>query len=104
VSVDYSLIDGSATAPKDYAAASGTVTIPANQAMAEIAVQVKADPSDTRQDNLEFGVQLSNPKGCTIGTASAKGTIITENGTNFTTTNTGYTTPINIYRNEPGMA
>ena len=93
ISVDYTLIDGSATAAKDYVAASGTVTIPANQAMAEIAVQIKGDPSDTRQDNIEFTVQLSNPKGCTIGTSSAKGTIITENGTNFTTTNTGYTTP-----------
>ena len=93
VSVDYSLTDGSATAPRDYVAASGTVTIPANQAMAEIAVQIKPDPSDTRQENLEFTVQLSNPKGCTIGTSSSKGTIITENGTNFTSANTGYTTP-----------
>ena len=94
VSVDYTLTDGSAIAAKDYIAASGTVTIPANQAMSEIAVQIKGDPSDTRQDNLEFTVQLANPKGCTIGTSSAKGTIITENGTNFTTTNTGYTTPL----------
>lgn len=93
ISVDYTLIDGSATAARDYVAASGTINIPANQAMAEIAVQIKGDPSDTRQGNLEFGVQLTNPKGCTIGTSSAKGTIITENGTNFTTTNTGYTTP-----------
>ena len=93
VSVDYTLTDGSATAPKDYVAASGTVTIPANQAMSEIAVQIKADPSDTRQDNLEFTVQLTNPQGCTLGTSSAKGIIITENGANFTTSNTGYTTP-----------
>ena len=93
VSVDYTLTDGSATAPKDYVAASGTVTIPANQAMSEIAVQIKGDPTDTRQDNLEFTVQLSNPKACTIGTSSAKGIIITENGANFTTSNTGYTTP-----------
>jgi len=93
ISVDYSLTDGSATAPRDFVASSGTVNIPASQAMAEVAVQIKGDPADLRQDNLEFTVQLSNPKGCTIGTASAKGTIITENGTNFTTTNTGYSTP-----------
>jgi beta-glucanase (GH16 family) len=93
-SVDYTLSDGTATSAKDYVAASGTVSIPANQLTAEIPVQVKADPTDTRQDNLEFTVQLSNPKNCTVGTSSAKGTIITENGTNFTTSNTGYTTPL----------
>lgn len=93
VSVNYSLADGTATAPKDYTAASGTVTIPANQLTSEITVQVKADPTDTRQDNLQFTIQLSNPKACTIGVGSATGTIVTENGTNFTTDNTGFTTP-----------
>lgn len=99
VSVDYTVSDGTAIAPKDYTAASGTITIPANQTSSEIAVQIKGDPTDTRQDNLEFAVQLSNPKNCTIGVASAKGTIITEDGTNFTTDNTGYTTPLAY----PGM-
>jgi beta-glucanase (GH16 family) len=93
-SVDYTLVDGSATSGKDYVAASGTITIPANQLTAEFAVQVKGDPTDSRQDNLEFVVQLSNAKGCTIGTSSGKGTIVTEDGTNFTTSNTGYTTPL----------
>jgi beta-glucanase (GH16 family) len=99
VSVEYSLADGSATAPKDYTSASGTITIPANQTSAEIAVQIKGDPTDTRQDNLEFTVQLNNPKNCKLGTASAKGTIISENGSNFTTDNTGFTTPLTY----PGM-
>ena len=93
-SVDYTLADGTATAAKDYVASSGTITIPANQLTAEIAVQVKGDPTDTRQDNIDFAIQLSNPKNCTIGTSSAKGTIITEDGTNFTTSNAGYTTPL----------
>ncbi len=93
VSVDYSLQDGTATAPKDYTTASGTITLPANQSNAEVTVQIKGDPTDTRQDNLSFNVQLSNPKGCTIGTSSAKGTIITEDGLNFTTDNTGFSTP-----------
>lgn len=100
VSVDYSLQNGTATSPKDYTAASGTVSIPANQSTAEIAVQISGDPSNTRQDNLTFTVQLSNPKGCTLGVSSATGTIITEDGTNFTTDNTGFSTP-NTY---PGMA
>ncbi|MDQ6757333.1 MAG: family 16 glycosylhydrolase [Bacteroidota bacterium] len=93
-SVDYILTDGTATAAKDYTAVSGTITIPANQSNAEITVQIKADPTDTRQDNLEFTVQLSNPKNCTMGVASAKGTIITEDGTNFITDNTGFSTPL----------
>jgi len=94
VSVDFTLQDGTATSPKDYTSASGTVTIPANQSNAEVAVQIKGDPTDTRQNNLEFTVQLSNPKGCTLGVSSAKGTILTEDGMNFTTDNAGYSTPL----------
>jgi len=94
VSVDYTLKDGTATASMDYTAASGTINIPANQSNAEVTVQINGDPTDTRQDNLEFTVQLSNPKGCTLGVSSAKGTIITEDGTNFTTDNTGFSTAL----------
>lgn len=94
VSVDYSLKDGSAVASKDYTTASGTINIPANQSNSEVSVQIKGDPTDTRQDNLEFTIELSNPKGCKIGSSSAKGTIITQDGTNFTTDNTGLTTPL----------
>jgi beta-glucanase (GH16 family) len=94
VSVDYTLKDGSATSPKDYTAATGTINIPANQSSTELTVPINGDPANTRQDNLEFTVQLSNPKGCTLGVATAKGTIITEDGTNFTTDNTGFSTPL----------
>src|SRR5687768_15828898 len=59
ISVDYTLTNGTATAPRDYTTSSGTITIPANQSNAEIAVQIKGDPTDTREDNLEFTVQLS---------------------------------------------
>jgi len=93
VSVDYTLVDGTATAAKDFTASSGTITIPANQSSAEVAVQIKGDPTDTRQDNLSFTVQLSNPKGCTLSVSSAKGTIITEDGTNLVVENTGFSTP-----------
>lgn len=94
VSVDYTVIDGTATAPKDYTASSGTITIPANGFQAQVEVPLKGDPTDTRQNNLEFTVQLSNAKNGTIGVTSAKGTIITENGTNLSTDNTGYSTPM----------
>ena len=94
VSVDYALQNGTAVAPKDYVAASGTVTIPANQSNAEIAVQITGDPSNTRQDNLQFTVVLSNPKNATLGVNSAKGTIITENGTYFITDTSGYNSPL----------
>ncbi|HEV8283047.1 MAG TPA: family 16 glycosylhydrolase [Chitinophagaceae bacterium] len=94
ISVDYSLTDGTAAAPRDYTASSGTINIPVNQSNAEIAVQIKGDPADTRQENLEFTVQLGNSKGCTLGTATAKGTIITENGTNYITDNAGFSTPL----------
>src|ERR1041385_6202587 len=38
VSVDYLLVDGSATAPKDYTSGSGTIIIPATQASAPLDV------------------------------------------------------------------
>jgi len=94
VSVDYSLKDGTAIAGKDYAAASGTITIPANKTMADLTITIKGDPTNTREANLTFNIVLSNPKNCTIGSGSAQATIITEDGSNLTTDNTGYTTPL----------
>ena len=93
VSVDYSIEDGTATSPKDFQSASGTVTIPANQTVTTIEVVLKGDPLNTRQSNLLFTVNLTNPKNCTIKTASAKGNILTEDGTYLSTDNTGYSTP-----------
>ena len=92
-SADYTLVDGTATAPADYTAASGTVTIPANQTQVTIDVIIKGNALNLRQDNLQFTIQLSNPKSCTLGNSSAKGTILTEDGTYFPTDNTGYSTP-----------
>ncbi len=94
ISVDYSLIDGTATSPKDYVAAAGTATIPANQSNTTIDVQIKGDPTDLRQSNLQFTIQLSNPKFCTISKATATGTLLTEDGTYLPTDNTGYSTPL----------
>ena len=93
VSVDYALVDGTATNTKDFVAASGTVTIPAGQTQSIIDVQIKGDPTNLRQANIQFTVQLSNPKLCTISLATAKGTLLTEDGTYLPTDNTGYSTP-----------
>jgi len=94
ISVDYALVDGTATSADDFEAVSGTVSIPANQTDATIDVQIKGDPLDIRQPNLEFTVQLSNPQFCTISTNSAKGIIITEDRTSLPTENIGYSTPL----------
>lgn len=94
VSVDYTLQNGTAIAPKDYVSSSGTVTIPANQTYTQIPVQITGDPLNTRQDNLFFTFTLSNPKNATLGVTSANGIIVTENGTYFITDTSGYRTPL----------
>jgi beta-glucanase (GH16 family) len=94
VSVDYSIEDGTATSQKDFQSASGAVTIPANQTVTTIDIVIKGDPLNTRQPNLLFTVNLTNPKNCSIKTPSAKGTILTEDGTYLSTDNTGYSTPL----------
>ncbi|MEO6904821.1 MAG: family 16 glycosylhydrolase [Ginsengibacter sp.] len=94
VSVDYTLKNGTAIAGKDYLAASGTVSIPAIKTMADVGITIKGDPTVTRQNNLTFNIELSNPKNCTIAAGSAKAIIITEDGTNLITDTTGYNTPL----------
>jgi beta-glucanase (GH16 family) len=74
--------------------ASGTVSIPPNQKEATIDVKIKADTLNERKANLNFTLSLSNPKFCTLISNSATGTIITENGTNLSTDNKGYSTPL----------
>jgi beta-glucanase (GH16 family) len=86
-------VDGTAVAPQDYAAASGTVTIAAGQTQAGVDVQVKGDPTNLRQNNLFFTLQLNNPQNVSLGSTSAKGYILADDGTNLPTSNVGYTTP-----------
>ena len=93
VTVDYTLVPGTATSPKDFVATSGTLTIPANENQVVLDVAIKGDPTNQRQANLVFTLQLSNPKLCTLGTTSAKAIIVSENGTYLPTDNTGYSTP-----------
>lgn len=94
VSVDYTFKDGTAKSPADYTGTAGSVSIPAGKSIAEITVSIPGDPNSLRENNLDFTVQLANPKNGKIGMATATGTIITENGKNFVTSNEGYTTPL----------
>jgi beta-glucanase (GH16 family) len=91
--VDYTLTDGTATSPTDYTASSGIASIAPNQTQTIIEVPIKGNAQNLRQANLQFTLQLSNPKFCSLENASAKGTIITEDGTYLLTDNTGYSTP-----------
>lgn len=93
VSVDYTVVAGTAKSPADIVSASGTLTIPANETQTSVDVQIKGDPTNLRQSNLQFSVVLSNPKSCTLGTSTATGTLVTENGSYLPTDNAGYTTP-----------
>lgn len=94
VSVDYSLSEGTAKAPADFISETGTVVIPANQTEGIISVRLPGDPLNVRQPDLQFSVNLSNPKFCIINTPSGKGIIVTEDGTYLATDNKGYTTPL----------
>ena len=94
ISVDYTLTDGTAVSPGDFVSASGTVSIPGGQTDATINVLIKGDPLSVRKPNLQFTVNLNNPKFCTIATGTATGTIVTEDGTSLSTDNTGYSTPL----------
>ena len=74
VSVDYTTVDGTATAGSDYVTSSGTVTIPAGQTSGTISVTINGD---TAQESDEtFKVNLSNPTNATLGNTSATGTIL----------------------------
>jgi len=92
VSVDYSLVDGTAVSPKDYVSASGTLTIPAGKVQATVDVQVNGDPTNLRRPNIQFALQFSKPVQCTLATTTAYATILTEDGTYLPTDNTGYST------------
>lgn len=94
VSVDYALTDGTAVSPDDFVSSAGTVTFSENQKDATIDILIKGNSLNMRQPNLQFTVNLTNPKNCTIKTPSANVTINTEDGTYLATDNTGYTTPL----------
>jgi beta-glucanase (GH16 family) len=95
ISFDYSLLEGTAKFDVDFIQSSGTVIIPPQQFSTSIEVFILGNV--LRQPNIDFTIQLSNAKGCTIKKSIATCTIITENGEELSTPNVGYSTP-NAYQ------
>ena len=78
VSVDYATASGSAVAGTAFQSTSGTLVIPAGQTTATITVPIlgNALPEPVQT----FTLSLSNPISCILGTSTATGTIVNENG------------------------
>ncbi len=91
VSIDYTTVAGTAIANKDFIPVSGTLSIPANSLKASINVQITGD--SLRQADLNFTLQLSNPKNCTLITNQVNATIINSNLLFFPVDTTGYSSP-----------
>ena len=73
VTVNYTTIDGTATAPADYTATAGTLTFPAGIRTQQIIVPAANDLLDENAET--FTVSLSGASGATIGNAIGTGTI-----------------------------
>ena len=73
VRVDYTTVDGTATAGEDYEAQSGTLVIPAGEWSRTVRVVVKFDRDDESSETLTL--VLSNPQGAEIADGTATGTI-----------------------------
>jgi streptogramin lyase len=74
VTVDYTTIDGTASADQDYRPAVGYLTFPPGTTSLTVKVEVVGDTA-TEQDET-FTVHLSNPAGAIFGKALGLGTII----------------------------
>ncbi len=96
VSVAYTLVAGTATAPRDFKMSNGTITIPANQTGGFFEISITGD--SLRQDDLKFTIQFSDIKNCTLSFPTVSATIVASDGSYLPTNNDGYTTP-KIYPN-----
>jgi hypothetical protein len=76
VTVSWATSNGTATAVSDYTAASGTVTFVRGDMVKTVPITIVGDT--VNEPNETFAVQLSNPTGATIATASANVTILND--------------------------
>ncbi|HMT54710.1 MAG TPA: family 16 glycosylhydrolase [Saprospiraceae bacterium] len=88
VTFNFLLAEGSAKFDTDFIRNSGTITIPAGQKTTSIEVFIKGN--SLREENKDFGIVLSNPKGCTLKKSNASCTIIANNGEDLITSDIGY--------------
>ena len=74
VRVNYTTVNGTASAPGDYTAKSGTLTFPAGQTTKPVLVTSNEDVLD--EANETFRLQLSSPVAATIADSSGVATIV----------------------------
>lgn len=81
VTIDYSTVNGTATAGSDYVAMAGTLGFAAGETVKTVAVPIVGDtvPESTET----FTLTLSNATGATIGDSAATGTITNDDGTTY---------------------
>jgi len=75
VTVSYTTVDGSATAPRDYQVSAGSLSFPPGTTMRQITVPLWPDVYNEGADET-FRVALSAPTGATIASGVGTGTII----------------------------
>lgn len=80
VTVNFTPVPGTATAPSDYVQQSGTLSIPAGQTQGLLQLSVVGDLGF--EPNESFTVTLSNPSGATLTRTSATITLINDDDTN----------------------
>ncbi len=73
VTVDWTVVDGTARAGKDHGAGSGTLTFGAGESAGTVTVAVTDDDADEPDETVT--VVLSNPSGATVARAEGTGTI-----------------------------
>lgn len=74
VSVDYTTVDGTATAGSDYTATSGTITLP--EGVASLFLQVPVSDDAIAEDDETFFVDFSNIRGAVLGNGRATATLV----------------------------
>ena len=78
VTVNYTTVDGSAIAPADYDMASGLLSFASGTTTQNVPITVHGDA--TPEGDQSFTIRLSTPGNATLGTATATGTIIDDDG------------------------
>lgn len=91
VTVNYSTVSGTAVADSDFIPLSGVLTF--QPGVTELYVDVIIIGDSLRRDPQTFYLQLSDPKNCTLGNASATASI-TNDGTYLPTDTSGFETPL----------